>query len=133
MYEIWIQYTNAFKRYRPETIFRTYGTGRTYGRTNKGDAICPPPPIINGGGIKNTQKQCISPFSKAEHNIKLLLTYSEFTVHMQNQLKFRNENSQLFSIWKICRLTPKWRKSVFKSLIKGIKSQNINRNQSVYA
>ena len=27
---------------------RTYGT---YGRTDKGDAICPPP-IINGGGIK---------------------------------------------------------------------------------
>ena len=25
---------------------------RTYGRTDKGDAICPPP-IINGGGIKN--------------------------------------------------------------------------------
>ena len=24
---------------------------RTYGRTDKGDAICPPP-IINGGGIK---------------------------------------------------------------------------------
>ena len=24
---------------------------RTYGRTDKGDAICPPPPIINGGGI----------------------------------------------------------------------------------
>ena len=28
---------------------RTYGT---YVRTDKGDAICPPPPIINGGGIK---------------------------------------------------------------------------------
>ena len=25
--------------------------------------------------------------SKAVHNIKLQLTYSEFTVHMQNQLK----------------------------------------------
>ena len=25
---------------------------RTYGRLDKGDAICPPP-IINGGGIKN--------------------------------------------------------------------------------
>ena len=32
VYEIWIQLTNVFKRYRPETIFRTYGTGRT-GRT----------------------------------------------------------------------------------------------------
>ena len=32
---------------------RTYGTYVcTYGRTDKGDAICPPP-IINGGGIKN--------------------------------------------------------------------------------
>ena len=27
-------------------------TGRTYVRTDKGDAICPPP-IINGGGITN--------------------------------------------------------------------------------
>ena len=24
---------------------------RTDGRTDKGDTICPPPPIINGGGI----------------------------------------------------------------------------------
>ena len=31
--------------------------------------------------------QCISRSSKAVHNIKLSLTYSEFTVHMQNQLK----------------------------------------------
>ena len=45
----------------------------------------------------------------------------------------RNENSQPFSIRKICRLNPKWRKAIFKSLIKGLKSQNINRNQSVYA
>ena len=36
---------------------------------------------------KNIQKWCISRFSKAVHNIKLPLTYSEFTVHMQNQLK----------------------------------------------
>ena len=28
--------------------------------------------------------------SKAVQNIKLLLTYSEFTVHMQNQLKEAN-------------------------------------------
>ena len=33
---------------------RTYGT---YGRTDKGDAICPP--IINGGGIK-TNRPCAS-------------------------------------------------------------------------
>ena len=43
----------------------------------------------------------------------------------------RDKNSQPFSIRKICRLTPKWRKAIFKSLIKGLKSQNINRNQSV--
>ena len=35
---------------------RTYG--RTDGRTDKGDAICPPP-IINGGGIK-TDKEDIT-------------------------------------------------------------------------
>ena len=30
---------------------------RMYGRTDKGDAICPPHPIINGGGIiKNMGK-----------------------------------------------------------------------------
>ena len=45
----------------------------------------------------------------------------------------RDENSQSFSIRKICRLNPKWRKAIFKSLIEGLKSQNINRNQSVYA
>ena len=33
------------------------------------------------------KKRCISRSSKAVHNIKLPLTYSEFTVHMQNQLK----------------------------------------------
>ena len=36
---------------------------------------------------KNIRKRCISRSSKAVHNIKLPLTYSEFTVHMQNQLK----------------------------------------------
>ena len=25
MYKIWFQYTNLFKRYQTETIFRTYG------------------------------------------------------------------------------------------------------------
>ena len=43
----------------------------------------------------------------------------------------RDENSQHFSIRKICQLTPKWRKAIFKSLIKDLKSQNINRNKSV--
>ena len=30
---------------------------RTYGCTDKGDAICPPPPIINGGGIKTSNRK----------------------------------------------------------------------------
>ena len=38
---------------------------------------------------------------------------------------YRDKNSQPFSIRKKCRLTPKWRKAIFKSLIKGLKSQNI--------
>ena len=33
---------------------------------------------------------------------------------------FRDENSQPFSIRKICCLTPIWRKAIFKSLIKGL-------------
>ena len=38
---------------------RTYGTYvRTYGCTDKADAICPPPPILNGGGIINHVAQC---------------------------------------------------------------------------
>ena len=40
-----------------------------------------------GGFKKNIRKRCISRSSKAVHNVKLSLTYSEFTVHMQNQLK----------------------------------------------
>ena len=105
MYEIWIQYTDVFKKYHPETVFHSeikghysdknrlvlsiieldlyfmiiylcrkyeYNTPmyskdiarkpffvrtgrtyvRTYGRTDKGDAICPP--ITNGGGITKT-------------------------------------------------------------------------------
>ena len=39
------------------------------------------------GSFKNNWKRCISHSSKAVHNIKLTLTYPEFTVHMQNQLK----------------------------------------------
>ena len=108
VYEIWIQFTNVFKRYCPETIFRTkvkghnsdnnrwilpvieldlyfmiiylcmkyesntpmsskdivrkpffVRTGRTYVRTYvRTDVrtrvmLYAPPPIINGGGIKN--------------------------------------------------------------------------------
>ena len=56
-----------------------------------------------------------------------------FAVFVRVYAYHRDENSQPFSIRKICRLTPKWRKTIFKSLIKGLKSQNINRNQSVYA
>ena len=36
---------------------------------------------------KNIRKRCISRNSKAMHNIKLPFTSSEYTVHMQNQLK----------------------------------------------
>ena len=43
--------------------------------------------VTERGSFKNTRKRCISRTSKAVHNIKLPLTYSEFTVHMQNQLK----------------------------------------------
>ena len=40
-----------------------------------------------GSFKKNIQKRCISRSSKDVHNIKLPLTYSEFTEEMQNQLK----------------------------------------------
>ena len=43
--------------------------------------------VTERGSFKNIRKLCISRSSKAVHNIKLPLTYSEFTVHMQNQLK----------------------------------------------
>ena len=43
--------------------------------------------VTERGGLKNIGNRCISHSSKAVHNIKLLLTYPEFTVHMQNQLK----------------------------------------------
>ena len=36
---------------------------------------------------------------------------------------YRDENSQPFSIKKICWLTPKWRKAIFKSLYKITKNQ----------
>ena len=39
-----------------------------------------------GSFKKNIRKRCISRPSKSVHNIKLPLTYSEFTMHMQNQL-----------------------------------------------
>ena len=48
VYNISIQYTNPFKRYRTETKSVMY---RTDGCTDSGDTICPP--IENGGGIKN--------------------------------------------------------------------------------
>ena len=43
--------------------------------------------VTERGSFINIRKRCISRSSKAVHNIKLPLTYSEFTVHMQNQLK----------------------------------------------
>ena len=61
---------------------------------------------------------------------RILKYISQF--HLVSDLKILvkkgDENSQPFSIRKICQLTPKWRKAIFKSLIKGLKSQNINRN-----
>ena len=66
-----------------------------------------------------------------------LLHSHQFDPSMKMLLAFcsapnpRDENCKPFSIRKICRLTPKQRKAIFKSLIKGLKSQNINRNQSV--
>ena len=43
--------------------------------------------VTERGSFKNIQRRCISRSSKAVHNIKLWLTYSEFTVHVQNQLE----------------------------------------------
>ena len=40
-----------------------------------------------GSFKRNIRKRCISRSSQVVHNLKLPLTYSEFTVHMQNQLK----------------------------------------------
>ena len=40
-----------------------------------------------GSFKKNIRKRCISRSSNAVHNVKLSLTYSETTMHMQNQLK----------------------------------------------
>ena len=36
---------------------------------------------------KNIRKRYMSRYSKVVHNIKLPLTYSEFTMYLQNQLK----------------------------------------------
>ena len=40
-----------------------------------------------GSFKKYSGRRCISRSSKAVQNIKLPITYSEYTVHMQNQLK----------------------------------------------
>ena len=43
--------------------------------------------VTKRGSFKNYSEAVhISFFTKAVHNLKLPLTYSEFTVHMQNQL-----------------------------------------------
>ena len=47
-------------------------------------------------------------------------------------LVYRDENSPPFSISKIGWWTPKWRKAIFKSLIKGLKSENINIETSQF-
>ena len=43
--------------------------------------------VTERGSFKKNRNRCIPRSSKAVHNIKVPLTYSEFTVHMQNQLK----------------------------------------------
>ena len=43
--------------------------------------------VTERGSFNHIRERCISRSSKAVHNIKLPLTYSEFTVHVQNQLK----------------------------------------------
>ena len=43
--------------------------------------------VTERGSLKKYHKRCISRYSKVVHNIKLPLTYSEFTMHMENQLK----------------------------------------------
>ena len=43
--------------------------------------------VSERGSFKNIWERCIFRSLKAVHNIKLSLTYSKFTVHMQNQLK----------------------------------------------
>ena len=43
--------------------------------------------VTERGSFKNILERCTSRSSKAVYNIKLPLTYSEFTAHMQNQLK----------------------------------------------
>ena len=43
--------------------------------------------VTERGSFKNIRKRSTSRSSKAVHNLKLPLTYSEFTMYMQNQLK----------------------------------------------
>ena len=43
--------------------------------------------VTERGSFKKYSEAVRIPSSKAVHNIKLLFTHSEFTVHMQNQLK----------------------------------------------
>ena len=43
--------------------------------------------VTERGSFKNIRKRSISRSSEAVHNIKLPLIYSEFTLHIQNQLK----------------------------------------------
>ena len=43
--------------------------------------------VTERGSFKKYSEAVHIPSSKAVHNIKLPLTHSEFTMHMQNQLK----------------------------------------------
>ena len=67
--------------------------------------------------------------TSADHEGQIFLSHPHmyngffFLVHHEVQHFIRDENSQSFSIRKICRLTLKWRKAIFKSLIKDLKSQ----------
>ena len=38
------------------------------------------------GSLKSIRKRCIKRYSKVVHNIKMPFAYSEFKVHMPNQL-----------------------------------------------
>ena len=56
---------------------------RLYVRTDKGDAICPPPPIINGGGI-----------IKHEHSIYMLWQFNTME-YFTNTKEDINQNGNI--------------------------------------
>ena len=54
------------------------------------------------------------------HSLISLSLPPEESLDPRLPIKYRDENSQPLSIRKICRLTPKRRKAIFKSLIKSL-------------